>query len=130
MNSRKDLASALLPLIEKTHDQKKLAKAIAQYLAENRQTKELDALMRDISSLRVAAGTIEATVTSAFPISPAVKRSIKTVIMSQHNADNIVINEVIDPSVVGGLRIETAEQQLDTTVRSKLNRLKSTIAIA
>jgi len=39
-------------------------------------------------------------------------------------ADKVILNETIDPSVIGGVRIETNEQQLDITVRAKLNKLK------
>ncbi len=125
--ARKDLAKALLPLLEKNKDQKKLAKAIAQYLAENRQTKELDGLMRDIARLRADDGAVEATATTAFPLSPQLKRELETIVSKAHKADRVILNQVVDPNVIGGVRLETAEKQLDVTVRAELNKLRTSI---
>lgn len=128
---RKDLAKALLPLVEKTPKdrthQKKLAAAIAQYLAENRQTKELDGLMRDIARLRAERGIVEATATTAFPLSPKLKRELENIVSKTHKADKVVLNEVVDPSVIGGVRLETAASQLDVTIQAELHQLRTSI---
>ncbi len=126
--TRTELSKALLSVINKTNDQQKLAKAIAHYLSEKRQTRELDAVMRDVARLRAEKGIIEATVISAFPLNETLKRDIRSLIAKEQKTEKIIINEVIDPSVLGGIRIETGEQQLDVTVQAKLHRLKRAIA--
>lgn len=126
--TRQELAKALVPVIAKSKDSVKLAKAIALYLSEHRQTKELDGLMRAVANLRSKSGTIEATVTAAFPLSPALKRDIRSLIAKQRGATEVILVEVTDPSVLGGIKIETGEHQLDVTVQQKLNRLKRAIA--
>lgn len=126
--TRQELAKALVPVIAKSKDSAKLAKAIALYLSEHRQTKELDGLMRAVANLRSKSGTIEATVTTAFPLSPALKRDIRSLIAKQRGATEVILVEVTDPSVLGGIKIETGEHQLDVTVQQKLNRLKRAIA--
>lgn len=125
--TRTELSKALLSVINKTNDQQKLAKAIAHYLSEKRQTRELDAIMRDVARLRAEKGILEATVISAFPLHETLKRDIRSLIAKEQKTE-IVLNEVIDPSVLGGIRIETGEQQLDVTVQAKLHRLKRAIA--
>lgn len=125
--SRKELAKALLPLVDSTKDPAKLAKAIALFLSEERRTKDLEGLMRDIESLRAEAGVVEATVTSAFPLTQALKRDIRSLITKQHKAKEVILVEVVDPTVLGGVKIETGEHQLDVTVQQKLNRLKRAI---
>lgn len=126
--TRKELAKALISVMAQSKDSAKLAKAIALYLSEHRQTKELDGLMRNISDLRAKSGTIEAIVTSAFLLTPALKRDIRSLITKQRGAKEVILVETIDPSVLGGIRIETGEHQLDVTVQQKLNRLKRAIA--
>lgn len=121
------LAKALLPMIEATHDSKKLAHSIAQYLSQERRTKDLDAIMRDITRLRSEAGIVEATVTSAFPITPSLRREIQNLIASETKAKKVLLNEVVNPDVLGGLRIEAGEQQLDTTIKTKLQKLKQAV---
>lgn len=128
--TRKQIAKALVSVTNQSGaslDSPKLAKAIALYLSENRRTKDLDGLLRDIMTLRADAGVVEVTVTSAFPLTPSLKRDVRSLIAKQHGAKEVILNEVVDPEVLGGLRIETGEQQLDVTVQQKLNRLKRAI---
>lgn len=125
---RKELAKALLPIMDSTKDPAKLAKAIALFLSEEKRTKDLEGLMRDITTLRAESGVIEATVTSAFPLTGALKRDIRSLITKQHGAKEVILVEVVDPTVLGGVKIETGEHQLDVTVQQKLNRLRRAIA--
>lgn len=116
----KELATVILELSEKTSEQK-LAKVTASYLQQERRTGELDAIMREVKELRKKkTGLTEADVTSAFPIDATVKKQIK-----QLFGQNVLINETIDKSVIGGVRVETNEKYLDLTVRNRLNQLKS-----
>ena len=125
--TRKMLAQALLPTINKSTDPAKLAKSIAQYLVQARRINEVDGLMRDVTSLREQSGIIEVTVTSAFPLNQVLKRDIRMLVTKQRPDAKVIINEVIDPSVLGGVKLETSEQQLDVTVQSKLESLKRAI---
>jgi F-type H+-transporting ATPase subunit delta len=125
--SKRDLARALQPMLSSSKDQAKLAQAIAQYLTQNRRTKELDGIMRSLTSLREQEGVVETTVTSAFPLSSDLKRNIRTLITKERQAKDVIINEVVDTSVIGGLKIETGEHQLDVTIQTKLESLKRAI---
>jgi ATP synthase F1 delta subunit len=125
--TRSQIAAAIVKLIERSHDTKKLAKAIASYLAENRATKELDAIMREVTRLRAERGVAEASVTSAFPLSNSLRRDIEALISKDTQAKTIVLNEVVEPSVLGGVRVETGETQLDATIQSSLHKLKRAI---
>lgn len=125
--TRKELAKAILAKMDLSKDDQKLAKAIALYLSEHRMSKDLDGLMRDIASLRADNGTLEVNVTSAFPLTASLKRDIRSFVAKQSKSKEVIFVETIDPRVLGGLRIETGEQQLDATVQAKLNRLKRAI---
>jgi len=116
--TRLDLAKALL---EKPLD----AAQIAAYLLANGRTADLEPLMRDIIQLRAQQGVVEATVVTAHPLDAAsraqAEAQVKTVFPG---AKHIILNESLQPDVIGGLRLEFPAQQLDLTVRSKLSKFK------
>ncbi len=102
-----------------------LKNAIAAYLLEEGDVSELDSLMRDVLAYRADHGYIEATLLSAHPLTDAVRKDVADLLKQEYPAAKAIsMNETIDPSVVGGLRIELAGKELDLTVRAKLNTLK------
>lgn len=102
-----------------------LKDALAAYLLEENDVDELDSLMRDVLAYRAEHGYVEATLVSAHPLTDDVRTEIRDVIASEYpHAKTITMNEKIDPEVVGGLRIELAGEELDLTVKAKLNAFK------
>lgn len=102
-----------------------LKTAIAAYLLEENDVSELDSLMRDVLAYRAAHGFVEATLFSAHPLTDAVRKDVANLLRQEYpNAKSISMNEMIDHSVVGGVRIELAGKELDLTVRAKLNIFK------
>lgn len=118
--THKDIAYAVRTLATK-QSSARLSKAIASYLARERRTSELDAIMREVARQRTAEdGVTEANITSAYPLSDSVKRDLSKLI----DADRVVLNETIDKDVIGGVRMETSDSDLDLTVRNRLNQLR------
>ena len=116
-----EIALAVLQLTNK-YSQTKAAKATAQYLVHERRSSELDAIMREVQKVRREEnGITEVNLTSAFPLSAQVKKELTKFIVSD---SKVVANEIIDESVLGGVRMETSETQLDLTVRNRLQKLK------
>lgn len=123
MASRKELAKTIARLINEG-DTKGLAKDIAGYLITERRVRELDSLMRDVAVIRQERyGITEATATSALPLAAEVKRDIKTYL----KAPKLILNQEQNPRLVGGLRLETADMQLDVSVHSRLSKLKQLV---
>lgn len=103
----------------------KLAEEVAAYLLAERRTGELDSLLRDVQADWAEAGHVEVVATSAHPLTAAVRADItKQVRRLYPEARQIVINEVRDPEIIGGVRLTLANQQLDLSIRSTLNRFK------
>jgi F0F1-type ATP synthase delta subunit len=126
---RSELAAVLAQLVVTTKDQKKLAKAIADYLVSQHQTRDLDAIMRGVMAAREQSGTIEANVTSAFPLSSGLQKEIKQVLQQEYpTATKVVVNEDIKPDVLSGLKVQTIDKQLDETARGKLQQLTRAVA--
>lgn len=106
-------------------DAAELSREVAAYLLETGRTSELTSLSRDIMEARSERGVVEVTAVSAHKLSGELKSDIKDKIRAFYpGAKKILINESVDPKMIGGVRLELANQQLDLTVRSRLNRFK------
>lgn len=104
---------------------KRLSKDIAAYLLETGRTGELESLLRDIVRVRAENGIVEVTATSAHALSEAARADLRRTVRVQFpQAKQVLINEQLDPAVLGGIRLELPGEQLDTSVRSRLNRFK------
>jgi F0F1-type ATP synthase delta subunit len=122
---RRKLAAVLAERFAHAKDGQELEREVAAYLLAERRTGELESLLRDISQYRADQGHVEAEVVSAFPLSPVVKRDLEQVIRRAYpDAKQIILNDRIDPTVVGGVRLSLPNQQLDATVRAKLNEFQ------
>lgn len=108
----------------------KLGSAIASYLLSEKRTGELESFMRDLISYRADHGIIELTAVSAHKIDDEVRAEIERRVRQLYpQVRHIIINERIDPELIGGVRLELVNQQLDLTVRGKLNQFKKLTVI-
>ncbi len=129
MHTRPQIANTIAKQTLDQHDTTKLKKAIASYLLEENRVDELDSIMRDVIAYRAAHGHVEVTVVSAYPISAAVKADVLEAVKQQSpGAASYVINQRLDPDVIGGIRIEFDGHELDLTVQAKLNKFKQLTA--
>jgi F0F1-type ATP synthase delta subunit len=104
---------------------KNLSKDIAAYLLDEGRTGELSSLLRTVQEDWAQQGIVEATVSSAFSVNESVKKDIKTEIKKIYpNAKNINLIMEHDPSLVGGIKISTANDQMDISILSKLSKFK------
>ncbi len=106
-------------------DVQKLGDEIAAYLLTERRTGELDSVVRDIMQYRADRGIVEVVVVSAFTLSEQVRQDISSQVRELYpDAKQIIISHRHDQSIIGGVKLEFANQQLDLSIRNKLNRLK------
>lgn len=122
MTGRKDLVIALKELLDKSKDSKGLARSIAAYLLDTRQSKEVGSILRDLESIRLNQdGLLEVYVTAARGLNENTKNHIKDLF----DAKKIIIHEVRDPEVLGGIKIRAHDKQFDDSVRTRLQRLRA-----
>lgn len=120
--TRHELALAILHLLEQKKSPEAAAKDIAHYLVRERRTKELDSLMRDVMRLRYEhGGPLEVIATSASPLTESVKHAVAV----RLQAPAVLIDEVRDEAVVGGVRVETYDRRQDLTIHGRLQLLKA-----
>ena len=104
---------------------KQFSKEVAAYLLTERRVNELDSILRDVQADWAVAGHVEVVATSAHPLTPAIQTEIKRQVEKLYpRAKQIIIVEVRDPEIRGGVRLSLANQQLDLSVEAKLNKFK------
>ncbi|HET9174342.1 MAG TPA: F0F1 ATP synthase subunit delta [Candidatus Saccharimonadales bacterium] len=105
-----------------------LAEEIAAYLLETGRVSDLESLLRDIMQLRAERGVVEVLASSAHDLSPKDKQDIEAQIRELYPAaQTIIVSEERDATIIGGVRLELANQQLDLSVRSSLNKFKQLV---
>jgi F0F1-type ATP synthase delta subunit len=104
---------------------KRLSREVAAYLLSEGRTAELDSIVRDVQADWAEAGIIEVLASSAHPLTASVKADIKSQVRKLYpEAKRIIVTEVHDPDVIGGVRLNMAGRQLDLSVQAKLNKFK------
>lgn len=96
-------------------------KEVAAFLIDTKRTREAELLVRDIEAALAERGVVIADITSAFPLSDAVRADVKKLIGN----GELVLREIVDPSVLGGIRLATPGKRLDATLKRKIQALKA-----
>jgi F0F1-type ATP synthase delta subunit len=108
---------------------KRFSRELAAYLLSEHRVNELDSLLRDVQHDWAEAGYVEILARSARPLTVAVKTDIKRRIKQIYpKARRITVTEIHDPTVVGGARLQLADQQLDISVAADLARFRQLTA--
>lgn len=94
---------------------------VAAYLVATGRTREQELLVRDIEAALAVRGSVVADVASAFAISEGVKAQIAKLV----GATTVELRETIDPSLLGGVRVDIPGRRFDGTIRHKLTALRA-----
>lgn len=119
--SRRKLAEYAADRLIKGETTRAVMKDIAAFLIDTRRTREAELVIRDIESALAEQGVIIADVTSAFPLTDALKDDVKKLV----GGKQLVLRETVDPEVLGGIRLVTPGKRLDATLRRKIQALKA-----
>lgn len=101
-----------------------VAASIVQRPRERRVRQLLERAIRIVSNQR---GRIVANVRVAAPLSEAQQSRLTSTLAARYDSP-VALNLIVDPSVVGGLRIEIGDDVIDATVASRLNDLRQRLA--
>ena len=94
---------------------------VAAYLVASGRTREQELLVRDIEATLANRGVVVADVASAFPIDDSIKAEIAKLV----GATSVELRETIDPTLLGGLRVDIPGRRFDGTIRHKLTALRA-----
>ena len=102
--------------------------AIVRQLVTQPRGRRIGELIRFASTVVAdQSGSAVATVTVATPLTATQLQRIETVLAAQYGK-KVQLNQVIDRSLVGGIRIQLGDDVIDGSVASRLNDLKLQLA--
>jgi F-type H+-transporting ATPase subunit delta len=95
----------------------------AAWLTAKGKTRQASYLVRDVAWILEQQGYVYAKVTTAKPLSNHSEKAIIDYIKSTKTVHEVELEVIVDPSVIGGVRIETPSSTLDETVLNRLQAL-------
>lgn len=122
--SRRKLASYTADRLIAGDDVKVVMRELGAHLIETGRIREQELIVRDIERQLAARGVVAVTATTARQLTAAAKQALEAMVRAEYdNAKKVSFHEVIDESVIGGVRLEMPGKQLDATVKVKLEKL-------
>ena len=98
-------------------------------LAGNARLSETGKIVDTFTQLMKAKrGEVDATITSADPLTKAQITAIEAAMMSQVGAGKkVILSAMVDPTILGGLQVQIGDQFLDLSVGSKIDSISRTV---
>ena len=119
--SRRKIAQYVAERVRSGLVPEQVMQEVAAYLVETRRVREAALLARAIEDALYEQGTAVVTVTSARPLDDELRQAVA----AQVGMRDVYLREVVDPSVLGGIRLQTADASYDATLAHKLNGLRA-----
>lgn len=123
--SRRSIAGYVAEQLEAGVTAASVQKQVAAYLIESRRVNELDLLVRDIHYSLAERGIVAAKISSAFQLESTTKKAIEQFIKSETKAKTVITTEIVDRTLLGGVKIDIPDKQLDQTVLHTLTKLRT-----
>lgn len=102
-----------------------VAKHLAAVITQQNMTEQLQFLISDINwELEQSGALAVGKVTSAHPLTRPLESALISQIKKMTGAKNVTLEKKIDKSVLGGIRVETANHVWDHSVSRKLSELR------
>lgn len=122
---RDEIARAIVQKLNSAQDNHVVVQEIAAYLVSEGRESELESIMRDVMAEREQDGVVEANVRVAHELTPETLAEFAELVRTEFPAARtVVLGQTTDPAMVGGARITTAHEQLDLSIRGKLDTFK------
>ena len=124
--SRRLVVASLIDMLEAGKPVAEIAQILAAYLVKTGRTRDAELYLRDIE-LMVAErfGVVTAYVTSARALSAQTRAAVEKLVKTSTHATTVEMVEKTDPGLIGGLVVQTADAELDGSIRTKIRNLRS-----
>ena len=120
--SRKKIAEYIAQSITAKSDQGPVLVMVAGYLIANQRVKEIDLIMDEVSYELQSYGIVNAQVSTREKLLAETRSNLMSFISEQTGAKNVLLDEITDPSIIGGMRLKLPRVALDSTINNKLNK--------
>ena len=123
--SRRVLARHIARQLAAGENRQTVLTQLAAYLVLHKRLDQVELVVADIARNLAELGTVKASVTVAHPLTAELKRALEQYVMRIEDANSVQIDETIDPSLLGGVIIETPHKRFDAAVATQLTRLRN-----
>ncbi|WP_181306695.1 ATP synthase F1 subunit delta [Rufibacter sp. XAAS-G3-1] len=138
LNENRDLSLVLRnPIIK--HDKKlsiitavfganmtELTMAFFKIVTRKNREAILESVAREfVNQYNLISGIQKAAVTTAVPLTPDLRATFQQMVVERTGGMKVELKEVVDPAVIGGYLLRIGDQQVDNTVKTKVQRLKN-----
>jgi F0F1-type ATP synthase delta subunit len=123
--SRRSIAAYIASGLIEGKDKKALLQELAGFLVDSKRTKELDMIISDIEFQLSDNGIVQTIVTSAADLGAETKKAIQSFVKQKTKATQVSLSSIVDPSVIGGIKIAVPGYELDQTIAHQLTVLKT-----
>jgi F-type H+-transporting ATPase subunit delta len=125
--SRDDQSKAMAAVLEKAGADD-LVKKFIGVVAGNGRLFALPAIIeRFMADLAARRGEVSAEVVSAVSLDGKLENEVRSAIAKVAGSDKISLSMRVDPSLIGGLVVRVGSRMIDTSIKTKLNRLEMTM---
>lgn len=100
------------------------ARRLTILLARAGRLSRIGAVVAAVGALRDArGGIVRALVESAFPIDEGSRKALENALKKRKGASEIILEEKIDPELLGGVRVLIGNERIDGSLRRRLESL-------
>lgn len=123
--SRRKITSHIAEQLVAGVDADKLVVQLAALLIDTKRTNEVGLIVRDVEYELTKRGVVLAQVTSVFDLTEATNKAVVKLITDKTGAHQVHLRHVLDPDVLGGIKVDLPGLQLDTTIARRLTTLRT-----
>lgn len=123
--SRRVLARYIAAELQAGANKRATIESLAAYIISHRLQSQLDLIVADVAANLAALGHIEADVTTARPLEASLRQELVDYVKRIEGVSDVTLVEHVDPTILGGVVIETPRKRFDASISMKLKRLKN-----
>ncbi len=127
MTTRTQVAAYVTDALER--GDKSVLQTAAAWLVDTGRGRQAEYLARDVARELAGRGYLWVKVTTARELDANGHRRIEEFLRELTGAKQLEITTEVDPGIIGGVRVETPDAQLDATVRTKLAKFVQGVTI-
>lgn len=97
---------------------------LAAYMVDHKLADDAELMAKDIArEIFAQSGQLLVATTTAQPLTESLRKDLIKILRETTKAANVVLDEQVDPALLGGFVAQTADAELDASVRTTLQRL-------
>jgi F-type H+-transporting ATPase subunit delta len=123
--SRRLLAKHIATKLAAGEPRADVMKQLASYIVMHRLENDYERIINDIRVQLAQLGNASANVITATPLTDELRTQLEAYVKTMTDSQSVSLTEQIDPSIKGGIIIETPTKRYDASIATKLKQLRN-----